>query len=214
MKAIVLSNQNSVSASTVRELSVRIPEVLEVLREAQTVVESWGVKTDLFISALSTEAPASNLELISMIESLTQFALVKRFVKRQERPSIVVGCDLDDKLVELMTSKIDLKTFLESTLYYKKTVVKDYADVSVEREKLYRALAVNALIDPSLTIIEESSDFLSLSEKLSEELNVSTFINVGLGKPLTEELNNQVVREKFTILNSIDMDSSLSWLKC
>jgi hypothetical protein len=219
-EALVFNGASNLDFQDIRTNVVRIPEVVQRIREAQDIWDKVSsVPLDLanFIGS-EDDVFLSHIKLKSFATAVVQVGLLDRYLKTHKMPEYVLGAINGDSPMKVA---IGLMTFFE--------LVSESAACNTSRQP--KQPVANALDLPILAGVQlaEHAVFLRNAEGVYERQasevrevekmlvdlvdahEVNKFVMVGPGNSISGKKVLDLTARDVQVLESIDLDPMLSW---
>lgn len=198
MSALVFDVHASIHFQEVRSALVRIPEVIQKIREVQKVLDRKGIALDLgnFIAS-DDSAFLHHYRRKEFAGVVLQLGLYERFLRFFEKPTQFVGVVNSISALRVITGQITLEQFVEEA--FKKSK-------NVEPDALPGLPVLSGIQIPKYQLLTEKEDgsFEAETEALADinlplkKVSASSVYEVGLGSESRS--------------GTIDLDPHLSWV--
>lgn len=105
--AAILAGRNGIDLLEMRAAVVRIPEVVSVLRQAQSVIDSAHVEGLDLLSFIASDEDSffANLKIKGLVASLVQVGLFARFLKQRPPPDFLVGSMTSENALRIIAGE-------------------------------------------------------------------------------------------------------------
>lgn len=220
-EALVFNGASNLDFQEIRTNVVRIPEVVQRIREAQEIWDKVSmIPLDLanFIGS-EDDVFLSHIKLKSFATAVVQVGLLDRYLKTHKMPEYVLGAINGDSPMKVA---IGLMTFFE--------LVSESAACSTSRHQQKQPVT-NALDLPILAGVQlaEHAVFLRNTEgvyerqasevrevermlvELVDNHDVTKLVMVGPGNSISGKKILDLTARDIQVLESIDLDPMLSW---
>jgi hypothetical protein len=220
-EALVFNGASNLDFQEIRTNVVRIPEVVQRIREAQEIWDKVSmIPLDLanFIGS-EDDVFLSHIKLKSFATAVVQVGLLDRYLKTHKMPEYVLGAINGDSPMKVA---IGLMTFFE--------LVSESAACSTSRHQQKQPVT-NALDLPILAGVQlaehavflrnvegvyerQASEFREVERMLVELVDshdVTKLVMVGPGNSISGKKILDLTARDIQVLESIDLDPMLSW---
>jgi hypothetical protein len=220
-EALVFNGASNLDFQEIRTNVVRIPEVVQRIREAQEIWDKVStIPLDLanFIGS-EDDVFLSHIKLKSFATAVVQVGLLDRYLKNHKMPEYVLGAINGDSPMKVA---IGLMTFFE--------LVSESAACSTSRHQQKQPVT-NALDLPILAGVQlaehavflrnaegvyerQASEFREVERMLVELVDnhdVTKLVMVGPGNSISGKKILDLTARDIQVLESIDLDPMLSW---
>lgn len=220
-EALVFNGASNLDFQDIRSNVVRIPEVVQRIREAQAIWDKVSqIPLDLanFIGS-EDDVFLSHIKLKSFATAVVQVGLLDRYLKHHKMPEYVIGAINGDSPMKVATGQI---TFFE--------LVSESAACNTTRKPAAQPVA-NALDLPILAGVQlaehavflrnaegeyerQHSEFREVDKMLIELVDghdVLKLVMVGPGNSVSGKKILDLTARDVQVLESIDLDPMLSW---
>ncbi len=215
-KSIIFSGLHSLDFSDIRHNVIRIPEVINKIKEASEASNKLGenacFKEDFFTTLASDNATYSkNIKLKSVLNCIIQLGLYDRYVSKFGQPKYLLG---NINGVSPLNIVIGRKTFQS---LFQKDGTEIQPSLNIVNEPLLSGvtMSLNQLFkmgDEDFIEAGEAKNELGLLVKeLIEDHHVKQIIDIGPGSGWAKAKTFDHSLYDVQILESIDMDPMLSW---
>ncbi len=230
MKAILFSGIAMLDRQDVRQSLVRIPEVIQKIRQAQVVVDqitNYGYELhncmlddDKFLVA--------HPKIRRVLVNTVQIALYERHVKSYHKPQFFVGSLCNASAIEYCLGLCFFEELIRSVWYQNLDQVETEADLFESQSKYQDIQKVHRLYnqknnyyvyefqkDEMLTVdskkIDEAESYENLISKLIQEYGVKQIVNLAPTDVLLNPKTNPFSLEDIQVFNTLEIDPMLSW---
>lgn len=213
-KSVLLTEIDALNRLHVRRDVARIPEVSLRIREAQTIADSiYGDQSPLLIQTMLKEDQdfKSSGKLSTILWAAGQLGLWDRFLKTQRVPRYVICKSENIGLVKVMNSELRFHDWVTSLVQNSGAAA---WDVSAEEANSYLIIELRKdekEVAPVSEIKFSASDLASCVQFALDEFKVSQCVRVGFETETNDLSVDLPFRERFDIVNSIDLDPLLTW---
>jgi hypothetical protein len=220
-EALVFNGASNLDFQEIRTNVVRIPEVVQRIREAQEIWDKVStVPLDLanFIGS-EDDVFLSHIKLKSFATAVVQMGLLDRYLKNHKMPEYVLGAINGDSPMKVA---IGLMTFFE--------LVSESAACSTSRHQQKQPVT-NALDLPILAGVQlaehaifvrnvdgvyerQATEFREVERMLVDLVDnqdVTKLVMVGPGSSISGKKILDLTARDIQVLESIDLDPMLSW---
>ncbi|MGE0764032.1 MAG: hypothetical protein AB7N80_12190 [Bdellovibrionales bacterium] len=216
--ALIFSTVNALEFLEVRRNAIRIPEVIQRVREAQAIWDGVsGRSLDLanFIGS-DDQGFLGNLRLKNLATAVVQAGLLDRFLKHHELPRYLIGLSNGDAPVKVAARQ---QTFDEM-------VRESHALGKVQTPTLtlhaggLPILAGISLAEFSLmhkaehgfeALMEDEMDFRKVLKSLIDHKDVKRLLVIGPGHSNVESQLKQIGANHIEVVDAVSLDPLLSW---
>lgn len=218
--AIVFAGQNALDQSEIRLGVLRIPEVTQALRDAQTYIEKLGsTSIDLRASMLADDRDyLANPRLRSLLTAIVQVALYERWNKTQGKPNYLIGHSNLDSPLQFAAGRKGLEDIIRGSALLNLKPLGAFMAQSVSTPILggielveYEISILNHSTQQYICIRSHEMDALRLFSYMADQLPIDEIVNVGPGCPLFSNYNKILTEKKIKISDSINIDPMLNW---
>ncbi len=220
--ALIFNGASNLDFQEIRANVIRIPEVVQRIREAQKIWDS-GSQTPLdlanFIGS-EDEVFLSHIKLKSFATAVVQVGLLDRYLKSHDMPEFVVGAINGDSPMKVAIGQL---TFQE--------LIGQSSALTSTRPRTPTTVAPNALDLPILAgvqlveyavykrgadgIFERQANDTREVERMVVDLvdnqDVNKLVMVGPGSSVSGKKILDLTARDIQVLESIDLDPMLSW---
>lgn len=215
-KAIIFSGLHSLDFSDIRHNVIRIPEVINKIKQAGEVLTSLGqdgcFTAELFTTLASDNATYSkNIKLKSVLNCIVQLGLFDRYTSKFGKPNFLLGDINGDSPLNIVLGKSSFESL------FKKDISEQESVVQITSEPLLSGVKMNLhqlfkLGEENFVESGEAKNELGLIVKeLIEDHQVKQIIDIGPGSGWAKAKTFDHSLYDVQILESIDMDPMLSW---
>lgn len=215
-KAIIFSGLHSLDFSDIRHNVIRIPEVINKIKQANHAINSLGEEAcfteDLFTTLASDNATYSkNIKLKSVLNCIVQLGLYDRYTSKLGKPNFLLGDINGDSPLNIVLEKTSFQSL------FQKDTVEQNSVVQITNEPLLSGVKMNLhqlfkLSEDNFIEAGEAKNELGLLVKeLIEDHQVKQIIDIGPGSGWAKAKTFDHSLYDVQILESIDMDPMLSW---
>jgi hypothetical protein len=207
--ALVFNATNALEFQDIRTNVIRIPEVIQSIREAQGIWDAVNPMPFDLTNFISSEDHVfmSQIKLKNLAQAVVQVGLLRRYLKYNILPDILIGTVHGDSPLKValeQMSFIEMVAESDAIPRERLTLVKDTPMLSGVRLEEYAVFEKTA---PGRyqRIDFETRDVRKMVETLTVEKGIDQVIFVGPGgwsKPLPNNVHT---------VESIDLDPHLSW---
>lgn len=213
-KSVLLTEIDALNRLHVRRDVARIPEVSLRIREAQTIADKiYGDQAPLLIQTMLKEDQdfKSSGKLSLILWASSQLGLWDRYLKTQRAPRFVICKAENIGLVKIMNSEIRFNDWISA-------LVQDSGgaawELSTEEPNSYLMIELRKDEKDGAPVSEikfSTGDLASCVQFALDEFRVSQCVRVGFETESNDLSVDLPFRERFDIVNSIDLDPLLTW---
>ncbi len=198
--------------------SVRIPEVLSRIKQAEKIWSDAGLPFFDFINFIGSENIRfyANIKFKSLAVAVVQVGLFDRYLKNNQDPHYLIGNKVGDSALMYLSGET---TFPELVLSSKAALSMDEGFTIEPTQTLSSGVDVSQLTTyyfkdyKKEILLEGTNQGLSqstLMRHLIDEHAVSKFINIGPGTSF-DSLKLEFNLEDLCFMESVDCDPMLNW---
>jgi hypothetical protein len=228
--AVVFAGRNALDQADIRLGVLRIPEVTQILREAQISFDKYSSQSfDLraFLMADDREFLAQS-KLKSLVATLVQIALFERWQKFHSKPNYLIGNSNHESALQFAAGRKNLDEIIRESSFVVKsnpnflqTTNFSSTNEAIDHQNLpilgganlveYEISILNHSTQKYISIRQHEMDALRLFAYMADQLPIDQLVNVGPGCPLFSNYNKILAEKKIQVLDSIDLDPMLNW---
>lgn len=198
-----------------RSSIIRVPEVSQRLKKAQSIFDQSGKSVDLFAYAQSSNTEYSNLpNLRVLLASIVQIGLFDRFIKYRNPPRYMVGKINGSSAIDVCSNKISFNDFIMTSDFFMEiTNIEELegnrpTTLSGLRLEEYGAIHLNE--GGYIPFQSNSKDCYTIIQELGTENIISQYIHIGPCFDFRQPELEKNGMSYLSIMNSIDTDPMLS----
>ena len=218
--AVVFAGPNALDQADIRLAVLRIPEVTQKLRDAQTIVEKFsssGADLRAFLISEDREFNA-NPRLRSLVCAIVQIGLFERWSKFQPKPNYLIGHSNLDSALQFAAGRKGLEDIIRDSAFMNRKPLGQFMAQSISTPILggvelveYEISIFSDGTQKYITIRSHEMDALRLFSYMADQLPIDQIVNVGPGCPLFSNYNKILTEKKILIVDSIYVDPMLEW---
>lgn len=218
--AVVFASQNALDQADVRLGVLRIPEVTQKLRDAQTIIEklsSSPIDLRAYISSDDREFQ-SNPRLRSLASAIVQVGLFERWSKLHSKPNYLIGHSNLDSALQFAAGRMSLEEIVRNSALLRPKPIGQFLAQSISTPILggvdlveYEISILNHSTQKYICIRSKEMDALRLFSYTADQLPIDQIVNIGPGCPLFSNYNKILAEKKILISDSIYLDPMLDW---
>ena len=215
-KSIIFSGLHSLDFSDIRHNVIRIPEVINKIKEASRVSSSLGENAcfaeDFFTTLASDNATYSkNIKLKSVLNCIIQLGLYDRYVSKFGQPQFLLGDINGESPLNIVIGKKSFQSL------FQKDGTAEQPTLNIVNEPLLSGvtMSLNQLFkmgeENFVEVGEAKKELGLLVQELIEDHQIKQIIDIGPGSGWAKEKAFDHSLYDVQVLESIDMDPMLSW---
>ncbi len=219
-EALVFNATSNLDFHDVRSHVVRIPEVIDRIRQAQKI---WDEISDApfdlatFVSA-DDNLFLSHIRLKSFAAAIVQVGLTDRYLRRHHRPDFIVGAMNGDTAVKVATGEISFEDMVRTSsslshIYsrHSKPVMSSIETPVLAGIQLVEFAAYQKSERGYERIPMASRELEKMVADLVETKDVERVITIGPGHSLFSRQLRELTGRDVQMLESIELDPMLYW---
>ena len=211
---LLFAGRRGLDDFSMRSSIVRVPEVSQRLKRAQSIFDQTGKPVDLFAFAQASDTEYANLpNLRVLLASIVQIGLYDRYIKFRNPPTFMVGKTNGSSALDVCTQKITFDEFITSSDFFLEITNVEDIDSSKTTLTGLRLEEYGAVIlkDGTYTPFQSNSkDCYSIIQELGSESIISQYIHIGPCFDFRQPELEKNGMSYLSIMNSIDTDPMLS----
>lgn len=218
--SVVFSGINSLDFHDVRAGVLRIPEVAARVFEAQKIWDELGQTTfNLFNFLVSdNQTYMQNIRLKGLAAAVVQIGLYDRYIKKFNRPDVLVGSATGDSALKVCAGKMTFKEMIQESeaIHVKRpetpiNIAEPFlSGVSLDEYEAYEFKELES--GEEFDALElKSKSIETILRELVEDNSVRNIVNVGPGHQMKNKMVAELEMFDVRISDSIDMDLMLTW---
>ncbi len=214
-KSVLLTEIDALNRLQVRRDVSRIPEVSLRIREAQSVADQLlGDNAPLLIQSMLNEDQdfKGSGKISQVLWAAAQLGLWDRFLKTQRIPRFVVCKSENQALVRVMNGEIRFAGWITEFLQNESASATSFGEASGENAFLVIELRKDERDgSPASEVKFASGDLATSVQFCLDEFKVVQCVRVGFETESNDLSMDLPFRERFDIVNSIELDPLLTW---
>lgn len=214
-KSVLLTEIDALNRLQVRRDVSRIPEVSLRIREAQAAADTTlGEDAPLLIQSMLKEDQdfKGSGKISQILWAAAQLGLWDRFLKTQRIPRFVVCKAENQALVRVMNGEVRFAAWIGEFLQNNGETALSSPEETAEHAYLMIELKKDERDgSPAHEVKFSSADLATCVQFSLDEFKVVQCVRVGFETPSNDLSIDLPFRERFDIVNSIELDPLLTW---
>ncbi len=223
LKAVIFSDLHSLDFSDIRHNVIRIPEVLNKVKEAQEISDKLGEDSGFhedFYSVLASDNTIynKNIKLKSVLSTIIQLGLYERYVNKNGQPDFLMGDINGVSPLAICSGDSDLESLLAKDTCENVVGVLSLVGDAMNEQPLLSGVTMSmhhsfkkSEDEGYEKIGDPAKDMGILIQELIEGQGVKQLIDVGPGSSWLSSGDFDHSMYDIQVLESINMDPMLSW---
>lgn len=220
--ALVFNGASNLDFQEIRSNVIRIPEVVQRIREAQEIWDSnGGAALDLstFIAA-DDSVFLGHIRLKSFATAVVQVGLLDRYLKHHKLPEFVIGASNGDSSLKVAIGKMSFADLVKSSQSLTNQSTRPLKPVGTTSSLDLPVLAGIQLVEYAIyqrcesgfkAVPAESKEVEKMVVEMVETHDVERLIMVGPGHSIFGRKMRELTDRDVQVLESIDLDPMLYW---
>lgn len=215
--AALFSNNGVLDFEELRTSVIRIPQVLQYLKNGQRILDRLIPEAPDLIQFMtsSDEKFWQHPNLRKLVIGLCQIGLYERYVKYHGKADCLLSVENVSGPIRVISGDLLLSEYIMDT-YFAEEKQEDInlGEMPVLSKGIsmpeFHAFSIND--DGNLEkLVEEKKRLDEILMELRDEHGVKQFINIGPGQSMSGNSLATLISKELNILESIDIDPMLSW---